>query len=452
MSTVGAGPAVAVPSGRSAGSAVRVTLAVDAEAEEKKFAAAAATDNKPAPVKVMPSGATLLRAFLPKEEGGSEGTILVALPEIRGFVLPGPNAQRQPMQRQGAYQIELVPWYYLWAEFRDQRVFHQCRPGAAGASVFAEPFNKSVEPKSAHDSMLRGDYKAAIPMLTEERDLRKAQLDEFKSKVPTDPAQLAQRIRAWVGQAKQPPPRKTARSKGDPEALEAARMNVENVWNNEGGKLIATLLYGGVAGPAIRRQPIAWLFASTNWRNWPTAAKCLGQGHDGTRAEREWNEAVYWWRQLDKDEYKDVPEREAAQRCIVGHGDARQTGRSHPGMAKRGRSATPAGNGRVSVSCFASEVNSCFVMGVVYVSRNVNNAHPAFKITTSACPSRKRRGLALPLLRPLHHIRFVSQAPRRTCSMLVARKPGVDGFHLAAQRIPISPPCSSSTGHFTPRA
>ncbi len=300
---------------------IHVTLAVDAFAQEKRLKAAVAAEENPVPVQVLPHGATLLRTFLPQEEGGSNGMIDAAFVEINRF-LDTQNQQRVLLPQQEVYKLELTPWFDLWLYFRNTTNFpYEVGLGQRVRALFAEPFVKFVlEPKQARDLMLRGDYPAAIQQLTGERGLSGDQLRELR-KIENDP-DLVNKVLAWVWRKRwrsvcrgKPSQRPKTRPR---EGCTCWQQQITKVWQTPEAELVLTLLFGAVAQK--RSVETTYYLALCRHEQAEQAQLRLDlatQGGPAEKAEQEWGEALYWWRRFE--DYQQAPEREAARRW---HGKA----------------------------------------------------------------------------------------------------------------------------------
>ena len=299
---------------------IHVTLAVDAVAKEKRLeaAAAAAGEEKPVPVHMLPHGATLLRTFLPKEEGGSTGMIVAAFVEIRGFE-EKPN-QRTKLPQRFVYELELTPWFELWSYFRDTTNFpYNAGLGQHVRELYAEPFRAFVmEPHEARDLMLRGDYLAAIQKLTGERGLSGDQLRAFR-KVENERA----KVPGWVLKALNAyADEKRAENEAE---RAAARQKIKKVWEEPEAELVVTLVSGDAA--RTRSAETTYYLALCRHEQAEQAQLRLDlatQAEPAEKAEQEWSEALYWWNRFGED-YQQAPEREAARRwhgrALVMHGN-----------------------------------------------------------------------------------------------------------------------------------
>jgi hypothetical protein len=302
---------------------VRVHLAVDDLANEKKLSAAAKLDDKPIPVKVFPGGATLLRQFLPKEEGGADVLVPIALKDIRGFVEDS-NPQKPlltQLTQRNIYELELAPWSYLDKGFRDPNKF----PWSIGLGqrvrfLFMDPFVKfTLNPKSARDNMLRGNYKAAIASLSGEIQETTDQLRELH-KIKQDPKAMPQ-IDTWVDQAQKL--YAEALRANDPRAREEAQRKIDDLWRSESAGLLVTVLNGRSA--TVRAWETSYYVALSKHEQAELAQRRQNaQAANGKKdlADKDWDEVLDKWVVEFAGvirENPNVPEREAVRRL---HGEA----------------------------------------------------------------------------------------------------------------------------------
>lgn len=132
------------------GSALRVRLAGDAAKDRERIqSACSAGAEKAAPVQVPKDQCTLLRRFLPPEEGGTDTTF-----------------------REQVFLRNMVPWNALPGVFQDEQLFPQ--KSALGMQlryIFANHFFiPTMEPGQTRDLLLRGRYGTAVEKLVGERD------------------------------------------------------------------------------------------------------------------------------------------------------------------------------------------------------------------------------------------------------------------------------------------
>ena len=299
---------------------VRVHLAVDDVADEKKLTAAAKLEDKPVPVKAFPIGVILLRQFLPKEEGGADAPAIVALANVRGFV-DAKNPQKTQLIPRVIFELELAPWTYLDKAYRDPEQFPwNIGLGQRVRQVFMDPFTKfTLSPKMARDNMLRGDYKAAITSLSGEITETTDQLRELRK---IDKDKMAQ-IQSWVEQA-QKAYAEALRAAGNRDQLarEEAERKIDLLWKSDGAGLLLTVLNGRSA--RVRAVEAAYYVALCKHEQAELAQRRQnGQGPKGKKgiADREWEQALEKWVEFAGvvTENPNVPEREAARRL---HGEA----------------------------------------------------------------------------------------------------------------------------------
>jgi hypothetical protein len=205
------------------------------------------------PVKLVP-GATLLRRFLPPEEGGTD--TVHQFPVGFGFSLPATWRQW--------FEFEMVPWGALPSQFRDYLQF----PPNIGlgqrvrfrfANYWIAP---ALEPGKQRDLMLRGRYAKAVPELNNESTLLEDRLEREKNERAAALAKgkdaagnqitLESLVYDWVNDKAKPAYANLLRAEqaGNQEEVTAATAQVEAVWNE--GIPVRVLLDGAVAKA---RQP-----------------------------------------------------------------------------------------------------------------------------------------------------------------------------------------------------
>jgi hypothetical protein len=125
-------------------------------------------------------GATLLRRFLPPEEGGSDGT--------------------KPYLRRQVAIDQLVPWNDLPEQYQTIILakFPESHPLARGVrNVFGEPFRRAImDPQSARDLLLRGQFEKAGREL--EKDKQRLETAIRQQEVA---GSLDKDLRQWVDEA-----------------------------------------------------------------------------------------------------------------------------------------------------------------------------------------------------------------------------------------------------------
>lgn len=272
---------------------VRVRLAREPEKDLAALKAAAdAPGVKGVTVSVRKGVATLLRSFLPSEEGGTD----------KGL-------------RYARFNLDLAPWEALPAVIRDNpRLGASSTQGQRLRELFVGSFIDAVmKPGKARDLVLRGRFAKATPELS--MDLSVAR-DEQKLRLPTEG--LEQAVQQWAMRA-QGAYAAHLRARGSPEALAEASGRVAELWapNQPVPALLIT---------AVARQRAAGLTyqlglcmheqAKRGQARLDLAARAGGEPPseaDRTSAREAWEDARNWWKRFG-EEYGSRPEAAAARR------------------------------------------------------------------------------------------------------------------------------------------
>ena len=129
---------------------MRVSLYHNLEREMRwlQGAAAKASGDPPA-VKLWSQGPTLLRNFLPPDEGGTDPGSRFELAALRGFSDPRDQAVAPHMQRYLLFQLELTPWDVMPEAFQNQDRFpYNVGLGLRVRDSFQAPFRRiALEPQ-----------------------------------------------------------------------------------------------------------------------------------------------------------------------------------------------------------------------------------------------------------------------------------------------------------------
>lgn len=187
--------------------AVRVRVAGDAakDVERIKTACSAGTA-KPTPVQVAKDNCTLLRRFLPADEGGTD-----------------------PTTREQRFQLALVPWSALPTLFQNEAVFP--RKSALGMqvySLFAAYFiTPTLETGHSRDLLLRGRYNSAVEKLVIERAAWRSALEQ-RANNPN----LSEQFQKWLDEATRDYAN-LVRAKSAQERAEAEKQ-VKKLWGDRG--------------------------------------------------------------------------------------------------------------------------------------------------------------------------------------------------------------------------
>jgi hypothetical protein len=298
------------------GPAVPVRLAADAEKDLRRLRAAAKAQGlKEGAVEVWQEGAKLLRHFLPADEGGVDKPRPFLLRDLNGFTTPDDPAVVQ-MQRRQLFTLRLVPWASYPRQFRDPGQFRfDVGLGERLHTRFAEPFLvAALAPDQPRDLLLRGRYTEAARKLVEEQDEVWPQVQRRRANAEN----LDRRVAEWVQKALSAYAAQL-RAGNNPDALAAAKQQVDEVWKEAEPVLI--LLQGAMAGPrsadvvyqlglckqeqAERLQARLELLARA-----PGAA---ANKSEAARAQEAWKDALRWWN-VYAEEHARGPASAAARR------------------------------------------------------------------------------------------------------------------------------------------
>lgn len=253
-----------------------------------------------AEVAFWPAGATLLRRFLPKEEGGSDTGVLFELRRLGGFTTDDdPRVANLPRGR--LFQLAAVPWEEFPPIFRDPAQFRfDLGLGQRLRGVYASSFLQALtNPNSPREHLLRGRYNLAVRELVPEAPLllnARARLQESREQ------DLMPGLTEWVQRA-------TAafadqiRAKGTSDEMRA-NTAVEGLWKWKGTEPIAVLMAGTIAGPRAaevmyqlalcRHEQAAWYQARLDL----AAAANLTLPADAANARKTWTDAEGYWKEF----------------------------------------------------------------------------------------------------------------------------------------------------------
>jgi hypothetical protein len=197
--------------------AVRVRLAVDAVGELQQLKNAFA--DKSASVAVDRERVTLLRRFLPPEEGGAD-----------------------TKQRKERYASELVPWQTMPPQFLDDRRYpSNSALGKRIRGLFAGQFLTPVlVPGQPRDLLLRGRISTAVPALVTERERWRNQMEQRANAADLDVAEQqwwekATHLYAVILRSKQADER------------EKAEEQIKALWSDRQAAPLYVLLFGAAA-------------------------------------------------------------------------------------------------------------------------------------------------------------------------------------------------------------
>jgi hypothetical protein len=272
---------------------VRVRLAADAAADRERVkAAVSAGAGKPSPVIVSRDYCTLLRRFLPADEGGVDNALRLA-----------------------RFSIDLVPWQALPPILRDERVIPQSSElGMRMRNGFAAFFyTPTMDPGKPRDQLLRGRYSSAVPALVSERDNWNSQLVQR-----ANAEDLEKKVGEWLNQATAVYARRY-RAKGAPEVQEAEQQ-IKALWDQRTSLPIAIVL-GSAAGSARNPEVAYQLGLCSHEQAEQLQARLDLENRIGTsphprdveKAKSDWQNALNAWKRFEED-YPTHPDVAAARR------------------------------------------------------------------------------------------------------------------------------------------
>jgi hypothetical protein len=255
---------------------VRVRLAEDLAPTQSSLQSAVEKSGSKAKVVLWPTGATVLRRFVPKEDGGGDTGKAGELLRI--------------VRAEGA----LVPWSVYPDLLKDPRAFGADQVLGRGLRQrFMSPFLAPLAPGSSRDLILRGSPAKAAPSLVSEQEqwsnaglrLRNAQPEELREGV----AKWVETAFARIAAVQAAP--------NDPNARGAA----EELWKWRPNDAIAVVLFGAIAhsrGPEAtyqlglcKHEVAAHLQARKD-----LAMRRKGAA-DGQKTDVAWKDAESYWKE-----------------------------------------------------------------------------------------------------------------------------------------------------------
>jgi hypothetical protein len=273
---------------------VRVRLADDAANDlERLHAAVAAGADKPTPVLLPSDKATLLRRFMPVNEGGVDASY-----------------------RKDRLTLDLVPWRALPPVFLDENKFPpKIGLGQRVRQSFAAPFiHTMMDPGFARDMLLRGRYSSAVPALVAERDHWRNQLQQRASAVD-----LNQKAAEWLDKAIHEYALQV-RAKL-PQERAQAEQEVKKLWDDRNGWPIYLLINSAAA--TARDPEVGYQLALCSQEQAEQVQARLDvQAHAGgaaphrldvEKARQAWQTALNNWKLLEED-YPGHPDLAAGRR------------------------------------------------------------------------------------------------------------------------------------------
>jgi hypothetical protein len=271
---------------------IRVAVAPAQEWERVKAACAEGAD-KPTPVQVPRERTTLLRRFLPPEEGGADTT--------------------HWKQR---FTLDLVPWAALPSVFRDERKFpSQSDLGGRIRSLFATPFIMStMEPQQPRDLLVRGRYSSAVPVLVSEQERWRHHMEQL-----ANASNLQEQADKWFENAVHVyAAQLTAKS---PEERQQAEKGMKLLWDDKQAWPIYLLLFSSAA--PVRSMEVAYQLGLCSHepaeqlqaRLDVQAQAGITSPHplDVEKTKQAWQTALNAWKRL-QDDYPNHPAIASARR------------------------------------------------------------------------------------------------------------------------------------------
>lgn len=250
---------------------------------------------KPDDVLFWPQGATVLRRFLPKDDGGTDAGVGVDLRLLKGFARAD-NARAVQMSRQQVYRWEVVPWQEFPAGFRDADAFSFDNELGHRLRMFygVSFFRQIAEPNAPREQALRGKFPAAMKELVDEQE----QLSGMRQRL-RQAGNLDAGLREWADRAIEVYAA-VIQTRGKPQEA-AAKKAAEAVFRWDPRDPIGVLMFGSIAGP--RGAEVMALLAMCRYeqavraqaRADLTKEAGIAAGSDAANAARAWTDAVSLW-------------------------------------------------------------------------------------------------------------------------------------------------------------
>jgi hypothetical protein len=285
--------------GQALPSQVRVKLAEDAESAQATMQLAVRSVLKPEQVSFMPMGSSILRRFLPKDEGGSDTGQTFDVRRLQGLARSDSGGQAK-LPREKLFQFEAVPWQDMPSLFREaQELGFDTLIGQRLRTIYAGPFLRALmDLDSPRDMVLRGRYSAAAPYLVKEQ----TQWQTVLNQPMPEPTEFMRGIASWLKDQAMPAYANLLRAKGTPEEANA-NAGFERVWKWGARDPMQTLMLRAIAVP--RGAEVNYQLALCKYEeasryqlglDLATRAK-RPHGSDAQAAERSWNDAQGFWRE-----------------------------------------------------------------------------------------------------------------------------------------------------------
>jgi len=273
------------------GPAVRVRLASDAAKDMERIQAACSAGPVLPPIPAARKGdkrrvqipkdkCTLLRRFLPVDEGGADTT-----------------------SREQRFHLALVPWNALPAVFQDERLFpKQSALGQQVLALFANPFiAPTMEPGQPRDLLLRGRYGSAVEKLVSERDVWRRTLEQRANM-----SDWQEQFQAWLNEATRVYAN-LVRAKSSAER-EQAEKQVQKLWGERSSFPVRILLHSAAA--AVRTPEVAYQLGLCSHEqaeqlqarlDLQAQAGLTPHPMDVEKAHSAWQNAVEKWKSFEED-------------------------------------------------------------------------------------------------------------------------------------------------------
>jgi hypothetical protein len=273
--------------------AVRVRLTADAVKEVERIkAACAAGAEKPTHIAVPREMCTLLRRFLPTDEGGADTS-----------------------HREVRFLRELVPWNVLPAVFQNEQLFPaKSKLRVRVHTLFVNQFLRTLEPSSPRELLLRGRDSSAVEKLVAERDALRRIMEQRANAVD-----LEAQFQKWLDAATAAEARQI-RAKS-PQEREQAEKQGKAVWEDRNLSWPIYVLVNGSAA-VVRSVEVAYqLSLCSQEQAEQLQARLDLQARIGAapfaadvdHAHKAWRNALENWQRFDQDVFQQQPDRPAAR-------------------------------------------------------------------------------------------------------------------------------------------
>jgi hypothetical protein len=268
---------------------------------------------KETPAPVWKEATSVLRRFLPPEEGGIDQPRQVPLSTLAGYAMAD-DRMAAVMTRYQRFQLQLAPWSAFPEFFRSSP--YNIGLGQRLRELFARPFvNLVMGPGSPRDLVLRGRFTKAAPDLVEEHDRCRQMMKRRAISEDLLPAVVEWSQKATAAYANQLRQEKDAQK--NPQGLAIANREVEDVWKKAGP--IMVLLEGSLA--PVHGANVTYLLglckheqAERLQARLDLLARTPGASINPVDAEKSrtaWQDAQSWWKEYI-EKYPTQPGRASA--------------------------------------------------------------------------------------------------------------------------------------------